>query len=180
MISRMVVGRFSYGTERITINWGQEAKLVIGSFCSIGANITVFLGGNHRVDWATTFPFGHIFVDELGGRDIKGHPSTNGDVVIGNDVWVGNGATIMSGVTIGHGAVIAANSHVVRDVAPYELVGGNPARRIRMRFEPEIVALLLELSWWDLPVEKVREIAPELSKPPTVDGLRTLIDAVRR
>lgn len=71
--------------------------------------MTIFLGGNHWVYWVPTLPFGHVFVDDLGGQTVKGHPATKGDVIIGNDVWIGEGATVMSGAMIGNGAVIAAN-----------------------------------------------------------------------
>ncbi|MBO1058710.1 MAG: hypothetical protein HEQ27_20245 [Dolichospermum sp. JUN01] len=103
--SKISVGRFSYGLENISIyEWGEGAALKIGSFCSI-ASATIFLGGNHRSDWITTYPFGHIYTDKLGGAGIKGHPSTRGDVIIKNDVWVGHNATILSGVTIGSEAL---------------------------------------------------------------------------
>ncbi len=123
----------------------------------------------------TTFPFGHIFQEELDGVGIQGHPATNGDVTIGHDVWIGHGVTIMSGVSIGSGAVIAANSNVVKDVMPYEVVGGNPARVIKSRFCSEIVDLLLALGWWNLPVEVIRQISADLSAKPTIDSLVNLI-----
>jgi acetyltransferase-like isoleucine patch superfamily enzyme len=177
----VAIGRFTYGHEHIRLwRWGEGASLTIGGFCSIGESVDVYLGGNHRTDWITTFPFGHIFESELGGAGIEGHPATNGDVVVGDDVWIGNGATIMSGVVVGPGAVIAASAHVVKDVAPYEIVGGNPARRIRHRFDEEVRALLLELRWWDLPVETIRTLARTLSSPPDAETLRELIRVHRR
>ena len=178
--SEITVGRFSYGIENISVmQWGEGACLKIGSFCSISTNVKVFLGGNHRIDWITTFPFGHIFVDELGGGDIQGHPSTNGDVVIGNDVWLGHGVTIMSGVSIGDGAVVAANSHVVNNVPPYCIVGGNPAKEIKYRFNLEIRQLLLELSWWDLPLEVIKSITSDLSQEPNIEILQDMIKKFR-
>lgn len=174
--STVRVGRFTYGTENVTIReWGEGFSLSIGSFCSIAGNVTIFLGGNHRVDWITTFPFGHIFVEELGGIGIEGHPISKGDVAIGNDVWIGDGSVIMSGVTIGDGAVVAASAHVVRDVAPYEIVGGNPARHLKYRFDAEIRDLLYELAWWHLPTQAIRSIAPKLSSAPNSTDLRALI-----
>lgn len=172
------VGRYTYGHESLTIlDWGEGAKLRIGAFCSIAQSVEIFLGGNHRVDWATTFPFGHIFRNELGGEGILGHPATRGDVIIGNDVWLGRGARIMSGITIGDGAVVAAGALVVRDIAPYEIWGGNPARRIRIRFAPDIVDGLLDLKWWTWPEHILREAAALLSQPPdhvTLAALRKL------
>lgn len=150
------VGRYTYGTNLIKISsWGEGAQLKIGSFCSI-ANCNVVLGGNHRTDWITTYPFGHTNKHIFKWHG-KGHPSTKGDVIIGNDVWIANGVTIMSGVNIGDGAIIASNSHVVKDVPPYTIVGGNPAVIIRKRFSDEHITKLLELKWWDWDVKKIQE-----------------------
>lgn len=174
--SPVQIGRFTYGTQNLTIRqFGEGAALKIGAFCSIASNIQIFLGGNHRVDWITTFPFGHIFQDQLGGSEIKGHPVTKGNVSIGNDVWIGSNVTIMSGITIGDGAVLAANATIVKDVLPYEIVGGNPAKSLKMRFEPNIVALLLQLKWWNLAVEDIRLINKQLSSAPTEALLNQLI-----
>lgn len=179
--SPVQIGRFTYGHERMVVReFGEGAALTIGNFCSLATNVQFFLGGNHRTDWITTFPFGHIFEDELGGEEIVGHPATRGDITVGNDVWIGSGATILSGIVIGDGAVIAANATVIKDVAPYEIVGGNPAKPIRSRFEPEIVALLLRLRWWDLATEHVREIAQELSGAPEKAKLEKLIARFER
>lgn len=174
--SRVSVGRFTYDFGALKIlEWGEESRLKIGRYCSLAHCITILLGGNHRSDWATTFPFGHIFTDELGGDGIVGHPASKGDITIGNDVWIAYRATIMSGVNIGDGAVVAANSTVVRDVGPYEIVGGNPARHIKFRFPEEIRHLLLDLQWWNLPLESIRRIAPALSSAPTTESLKKLI-----
>lgn len=175
--SPISIGRFAYGIENISIKqWNEGAALKIGSFCSIATSVTIFLGGNHRTDWITTFPFGHVYQDELGGADIKGHPATKGDVIIENDVWLGHNVTIMSGILIGNGAVVAANSTVVKNVSPYQVVGGNPANVIRQRFDDKIIELLLELKWWDLPIEIIREINKELSSPPDTERLKHLIE----
>lgn len=177
--SKVTIGPCTYGYEYLQIFGSEGVSLTIGSFCSIAMKTTIFLGGGHRVDWMTTFPFGHQLADELGGREIEGHPVSKGDVVIGHDVWLGYGSTIMSGVTIGSGAVIAANSHVVKDIAPYEIVGGNPAKHIRYRFDEEIRELLLELRWWDLPLPIIKELRQTLSSEPTVEVLKALIASFR-
>lgn len=178
--SPVSIGRFTYGYGKLKIKeWGEGSALRIGSFCSLAEDITVILGGNHRTDWITTFPFGHIWVEELGGSGIVGHPVSRGDVVVGNDVWIAHGATLMSGVTIGDGAVIGGNATVTRDVAPYEIVGGNPIAHIRFRFPPEIVEKLLELKWWELPIESIREIVIALSAPPTLERVNELIARYR-
>jgi acetyltransferase-like isoleucine patch superfamily enzyme len=149
------VGRKTYGSENIKIyEWGEGKTIKIGSFCSIATNIQIFIGGNHRPDWITTFPFPHSFS--------VGHPSSNGDVIIGNDVWIGANATIMSGVIIGDGAVIANNSHVVKNVEPYTIVGGNPAKPIRKRFDDETIQKLLKLKWWDFNDDEINRITPIL------------------
>lgn len=160
------VGNFTYGHDSIEVmSWGEGAEIVIGRYCSISQNVRIFLGGNHKSDWTSTYPFGHINEDVLGEIKLPGHPATNGDVTIGHDVWIGFGVTIMSGVTIGSGAIIAANSHVVKNIPEYEIWGGNPARLIRRRFDLDVIEKLLQISWWDYPVEKVLLIQSYLSSP---------------
>ena len=157
------IGKYTYGKDNIKIHWYLEDNwLEIGSFCSIAGELTIFLGGNHRIDWATTFPFGHAFGDKFTKFNGVGHPLTKGDIIIGNDVWIGNNVTIMSGVTIGDGSVIATNSHIVKDVEPYTVVGGNPSKVIKKRFEDETINKLLELKWWEFPDEIIDEISPLL------------------
>lgn len=157
----MSVGEHTYGI--VTPTWGhKDAKLIVGKFCSIAPNVIIYLGGNHRIDWVTTYPFGHINQQIFNKFNGAGHPSTNGDVIIGNDVWIGTNVTIMSGVTIGDGAVIAANSHVVKNVNPYSLFGGNPAKLIKYRFTPEQIEKLLEIKWWYWDDEKINTFTPLL------------------
>ena len=156
------VGSNTYGHNGIKIIGGHDegTKLIIGKFCSIAEGVTVFLGANHRIDWFTTFPFGHIV--ETAFPKVKkehGHPSSKGDVVIGNDVWIATNAVVMSGVNIGDGAVIGAYSIVTKDVPPYTIVAGNPAKQIRKRFSDEIINKLLELKWWDMDESKINEIS---------------------
>ena len=178
--STITLGRFTYGEQYLSIlQWDEGSNLEIGSFCSIADNITIILGGNHRTDWITTFPFGHIFRDELEGANIAGHPRSNGDIIIGNDVWIGRGATILSGIKIGDGAVIAANSTVTKDVQPYEIVGGNPARVIKKRFNEKITELLLKLKWWELPVDVIKNISQNLSSQPDEAQLTELVGKYR-
>jgi len=98
-------------------------------------------------------------------------PSTKGDVVIGNDVWIGGGATLMHGITVGDGAVIANNSHVVKDVKPYAIVGGNPAKEIRYRFSDEVINALLDLRWWDFPDDRIRNVMQYLRAEPTLETI---------
>lgn len=157
----MSYGKYSYGTANII--WGNpNAQLIVGKFCSIAGNVNIYLGGNHRTDWVTTYPFGHKNTHVFNTFNGAGLPSTKGNVIIGNDVWIANNVTIMSGISIGDGAVIANNSHVVKNVEPYTLVGGNPAKLIKYRFKPQQIEKLLEIKWWDWEDEKINKFAPLL------------------
>lgn len=142
------IGDFSYGKPSV-LEFGEKTNLKIGKFCSIATNVRIFLGGNHNIDWVTTFPFSVWPEYFPGAENIPGHPYSKGDVVIGNDVWLGHSCMILSGVTIGNGAVIAAGSVVLKDVGPYEIWGGNPAQFIKKRFPNETIEMLQEVKWWD-------------------------------
>ena len=167
-MSHVTWGDRTYGADKIQVfQWGEDAKCKIGKYCSVADNVKVFLGGNHRVDWITTFPFNKT-------------SSSRGDIIVGNDVWLSHGVTIMSGVTIGDGAVVAANSHVVCDVEPYTIVGGNPAKYIRHRFENEIITLLMELKWWDLPHNIISEIQKDLTDVPNSDTICSWIEKYKK
>lgn len=160
------IGDYTYGKPKV-MRFGASAKLKIGRYCSIASGVQIFLGGNHRTDWVTTYPF--QFPEEVSpwpeaGR-IENHKTTKGDVVIGSDVWLGHGCLILSGVTIGDGAVIGAGSVVAKDVPPYAIMAGNPAVLIRHRFDPETIQKLLTLRWWDWPEEKVRKNLHILCSP---------------
>lgn len=139
-------------------------KLIIGKFCSIASGTKFIMGSaNHRLGSVTTYPF-NVF----GGswqENTPDHMSQlpfKGDTVIGNDVWIGRESIIMPGVKIGDGAIIAAYSVVTKDVEPYSVVGGNPARFIKKRFNDELIELLLEFKWWDLSPEKLVTVLPLL------------------
>jgi len=132
---------------------GDYNRAYIGRYCSIAAQVTIFVGGNHRTDWVTTFPL--RIVNELPGMHEDGHPSSKGDVIIGHDVWIGYGATILSGVTIGTGAVIGACAVVTRDVPPYAIAAGNPATVVGRRFPEDIARRLLKIAWWHWPDDEV-------------------------
>lgn len=138
-------------------------RLVIGSFCALATGTTFIMdGANHRMDGPSTFPFPIL------GGDWQQHVALlqdlprRGDTVVGNDVWFGYGSTIMPGVTIGHGAIIAAKSVVTKDVPPYAVVAGNPARVVKMRFDEATVKRLLATAWWDWPIERITANIPAL------------------
>lgn len=155
---RYEVGRGTYGEPKIR-RWDSPATLTVGSFCSIAKGVVIFLGGNHRTDWITTYPF-TVFRESA--RHITGYPATRGDVVIGNDVWIGTGAMILSGVRIGNGAVIGAMAVVTRDVPPYSIVAGNPAQVVRMRFKEDEISILQSLEWWNWDDAKLDAAMPFL------------------
>lgn len=153
------IGVHTYGSSIRIFRDAAEHTLTIGDYCSLAEGTTFWVGGGHRTDWVTTYPF-NMFHDEF--AHIEGHPVSRGDVIIGNDVWTGFESVIMSGVTVGHGAVIGARSVVTRDVPPYTIVAGVPAKIIRKCFDDEIIARLLEIAWWDWDEASVDAAVPLL------------------
>ncbi|MFK7004566.1 chloramphenicol acetyltransferase [Flavobacterium covae] len=132
-------------------------KLIIGKFCMIASGVKFIMNGaNHLTEAISAYPFAIFGQDWQDAMEGKSYP-TKGDTVIGNDVWIGHNATIMAGVTIGDGAIIATNATVTKDVAPYTIVGGNPAQLIRKRFSDEVIDLLLEKQWWHWDIEKITQ-----------------------
>jgi virginiamycin A acetyltransferase len=130
-------------------------KLIIGKFCMIASDVTFIMnGGNHLVDAVSAYPFAIFGNDWKHGMENRAYP-VKGDTIIGNDVWIGYKSVIMPGVKIGDGSIIATNSTVTKDVEPYSIVGGNPAKQIRKRFSDEKIQLLVETKWWDWPVDKI-------------------------
>ncbi|HEX9059036.1 MAG TPA: Vat family streptogramin A O-acetyltransferase [Clostridia bacterium] len=133
-------------------------KLIVGKFCAIASDVKFIMNGaNHKMKAFTTYPFG-IFGNgwEAGIPELKDLPY-KGDTIIGNDVWIGYDSIIMPGVKIGDGAIIAAKSVVSKDVPPYTIVGGNPAKVIRNRFSDEVTKYLLEIKWWNWGIEKITQ-----------------------
>ena len=139
-------------------------RLLIGKFCSIACGAKFLMrSANHSLASLSTYPF-PIFYEEWGldVRDITAAWTPKGDIVIGNDVWIGYEAVVMAGVTIGDGAVIGARAVVTRDVPPYTIVGGVPAKEIRKRFPDETIGKFLKLRWWDWPEEKIQRYIGEI------------------
>lgn len=138
-------------------------RLIVGSFCSIGDGAVFMMAGNqgHRNDWVSTFPFFYMTEEPAFAGALDAYRPA-GDTVIGNDVWIGSEAMLMPGVAVGHGAVIGSRALVTRNVEPYAIVGGSPAREIRKRFPDDQVAMLLEMAWWDWPIERLRDAMPLL------------------
>lgn len=174
-ITNVDVGAFSYYSDfddplafferNLRYNFGfSGARLVIGRFCQLAHGTTfIFPDANHAVAGISTYPFA-----VLGGAWTEALPLTEypfpakGDTVAGSDVWFGYESLVMPGVTIGHGAIIAARSVVTRDVPPYAVVAGNPARVVRLRFDEARVRELVDLAWWNWPEDEIRDRIPEL------------------
>lgn len=178
----IVVGRFSYYSgyyhghsfedcARYLLPDEGVDRLIVGSFCSIGSGAAFIMAGNqgHRYDWISSFPFYWMpEVPTFAGAENGYRPA--GDTVIGNDVWIGSEAVIMPGITVGDGAVIGTRALVTRDVEPYTIVGGNPAKPIRKRFDDRQIALLLEMKWWEWDDAALAGAMPLLTSG-DIDGL---------
>lgn len=148
-------------------------KLIIGKFCSIACGTQFVMGtANHRINSITTYPF-NVF----GGAWEENTPPHlsqlpyKGDIIIGNDVWIGRECVIMPGVKVGDGSIIATRSVVTKNIEPYSIVGGNPARFIKKRFDDEFIELLLKIKWWDFEPQKLLDFLPLLCDP-NLDNVR--------
>lgn len=151
------VGKYTYGALRI-VNWNNKYILKIGNFCSIAQNVTFILDGDHYVNHLSTYPFKTKIVSgELEGV-------SKGNIIIDDDVWIGYGATILSGVHIGQGAVIAAGAVVTRDVPPYAIVGGIPAKILKYRFTAPVIEYMLTLDYSELDEYMVKSHIDDLYK----------------
>ncbi|SHE31427.1 virginiamycin A acetyltransferase [Mariniphaga anaerophila] len=181
----IVVGDFTYFSgidfeKHVTHHYDFYGdKLVIGKFCQIAAGVEFIMNGaNHQMNAVSTFPF-YIFegweqpVPPLEKMPVKG------DTIIGNDVWIGQNTTILPGVHIGDGVIIGANSVVGSDIEPYTIVAGNPAKLIRKRFDDDLIALLLKVKWWDLPVEEINRLIPVLSCTDLEETKETLTKLIK-
>ena len=165
----IVVGEFTYIADsefesHVThhYEWNGD-KLIIGKFCQVAAGVEfVMNGANHQMNAVSTFPFYTMEGWEMAPPAISDLP-LKGDTIVGNDVWIGQNAVILPGVHIGDGAIIGANSVVGRDIPPYTIVVGNPARETRKRFDDELIRLLLAFKWWDKSIEAINQLIPLLT-----------------
>lgn len=153
---RIQIGDFTYGhpdthSPRI-VYFGEDTSLTIGKYCSIAENVTIFLGGYHNSNCVSTYPFNAAYP----AKNLPSVLISKPPIIIGNDVWIGAHAIIMGGVKIGNGAIIAAGSVVTKDIPPYAIVGGNPAKIISQRFDDETILALEKIKWWDWSVEKIK------------------------
>lgn len=156
------VGRYSYG-ELNVVDFCDSHKLVIGNYVSIAQNVTFLLNGEHYIDHISSFPFKVKVMGE------QAEAFSKGDIIVNDDVWIGYGATIMSGVHIGQGAVIAAGAVVAKDVPPYAVVGGVPAKVIKYRFSPEIIDKLMNIDYSKLDKATIEKNIDKLYEPITED-----------
>jgi acetyltransferase-like isoleucine patch superfamily enzyme len=148
-MSRLIMGHRSYGSPLLR---GDISDVYIGKYCSIAQNVIFDCGWNHEAKFVTTFPL-NVFFEQL--KHITGHPVSRGDIHVGNDCWIGEGAIIMGGVKVGDGAIVGAGAVVTKDILPYQIVGGVPAKHIRMRFDAEIIAEVLRIKWWDWDEQRI-------------------------
>lgn len=149
-----------------------DDKLMIGKFCSIACDAKfLFTSANHTLQSLSTYPF-PIFYEEwnLDRKHVTSAWDNRGDIVIGNDVWIGYEAVILSGVHIGDGAIIAARAVVTKDIPPYTIVGGIPAKEIRKRFNLETIEKLQQIQWWNWPFDQIQQLLPHIMNA-NVDGL---------
>jgi acetyltransferase-like isoleucine patch superfamily enzyme len=148
------IGKYTYG-EPIIYDWNDGSTLTVGNYTSITNGVVIMLGGGgHNPGFVSTYPFPSA--PKIWGSH-KEYKIKNGSVKIGNDVWIGYGVIILPGVSIGDGAVIGAGSVVAKDIPPYSVVVGNPAKVIKKRFSDKEIKKLLEVKWWDWQEEKIKE-----------------------
>ena len=145
-------GKYSYGKPKVLTFGAREEKLKIGNYVSIAENVTFILSGGHFIDTFTTYPFKTMCFNK------ENETLCKGPIKVCDDVWIGYGATILSGVTIGQGAIIAAGSVVVKDVEPYSVVGGNPAKLIKYRYSTEIIEEMKKIDFSKIEPEDLKDI----------------------
>jgi acetyltransferase-like isoleucine patch superfamily enzyme len=159
----LVMGRESYYAPEVRKYKGDTGRVFIGNFASVAHDAVFYSGGLHRTEWVSQYGLRAML--DLPGAYEDGFPHGDGDIHVGHDTWITRGVVVMSGVTIGPGAVVATRSVVTKDVAPYAIVGGIPAKQIGQRFTDDQIAALLRIAWWDWPLETIRERVAELCSP---------------
>jgi len=152
---KLKIGNHSYANGLIIYCWNEDFEINIGKYCSIADSVTIIGGGEHHINWVSSYPFADRW--KLVAEDEQPKALDKGTISIGNDVWIGHGATILSGVKVGDGAVIGAMAVVTKNVLAYSVVGGNPAQTIKHRFSESVAKKLLKIKWWDWPEQKIKD-----------------------
>lgn len=171
-IDHVTVGNYTYGELNI-LDFNENVKLEIGHFCSIASNVIFVLNADHNMQTISTYPFKVKCI-----KSLRHEAVSKGDIVIDSDVWIGTGAIILSGVHIGQGAVIAAGAVVTKDIPPYAIAGGVPAKIIRYRFENDIIQKLMSIDYGKLTSKQVAENIDLLYQPISADNIDYIIHTV--
>jgi acetyltransferase-like isoleucine patch superfamily enzyme len=156
------IGRFTYSAGLGIGLADTRSRVRIGNFCSISEQVVFFLKTDHRPDWMSSYPLSRFPWDPAFPKPSDPYADMRDDISIGNDVWISWGVKVLAGVTVGNGAVLCADAVVTKDVAPYSVVAGNPARMVKWRFDDEVITFLEQMKWWDMPVNQLRKYAPLL------------------
>lgn len=167
------VGDFTYGVPQINFIRHKNAHITIGKFCSFANGVKLFAGGEHHKEYVSTYPFSMFF---RGRYSVGTHAEAKGPITIGNDVWFGADAKVMSGVTIGDGAIIGAGAVVAKNIPPYAIVAGNPAKIISFRFDNETIKRLLDIKWWNWDYSMLDKAVPYIQSS-NMEALFTLYDS---
>jgi virginiamycin A acetyltransferase len=167
-IDKVTVGKQSYGPLCVHHFGSANEELKIGNYCSISRGVKFILGGNHSTETFSTFPFRHFYNHE------ECEAWSKGPIIIEDDVWIGTDVLIMSGVTIGKGTIVAAGSIVTRSTTPYSIVGGNPAKTIKMRFDESIINLLLDLDLNKIDEKRIRDLLSIMYMPVSDESLKKI------
>ncbi|WP_208110903.1 CatB-related O-acetyltransferase [Flavobacterium sp. 245] len=164
------VGKFSYGELNVEYFGNKDEALHIGNFVSIASNVVFILGGNHQINTFTTYPIKAHFVEKFSEIDAQ----TKGPIILEDEVWLGSNTIVMSGVTIGKGAIVAAGSVVTKDVPPFSIVGGNPAKFIRWRIPEDLIADRTSINLSDLGMESIKKNIDVLYKTLDLDVINSI------
>ncbi len=173
-LNKVVVGRGTYGPLYVHSFGTVEERLEIGNFCSISSGVQFILGGNHSLNTFSNYPFFTFY-----GKANQ-EASSKGKIVIEDDVWIGTDVMILSGVTLGKGTVVGAGSVVTKSSPPYSLIGGNPAKQIKMRFDESIIKLLLEIDYDKIDEQKIADLLPKMYQPLNAELIREIKNKLLR
>lgn len=158
-LDRVTVGKHSYGPLCVHSFGTVGERLIIGNYCSISLGVKFILGGNHSISTFSTFPFRHFY------NNLECEALTKGPIIMEDDVWIGTNSIILSGIKLSKGTIIAAGSVVTKSTIPYTIVGGNPARVIKARFDEHIISILLDIDFGRIDEKRIKNLLPKLYSP---------------